>query len=93
MTLVKKVDPYWFPNNDRTVKVGDIIDVTYPDELIEEGKVALTTDLSPVEEYRSIDTKNKCTTCGFVSASSFGLQAHQRKHDKDISSNPVNKKR
>jgi hypothetical protein len=37
--LVEKVDPTWFPAERPRLQVGEVIDITVPDQLIKEGKV------------------------------------------------------
>ena len=79
MALVKKVDANWYPNNDLNFKVDDVIDITYPDQLVEEGKVKLVDEPKEVapEPDKSVLT---CSECNFVAKSEFGLKSHSRKH-------------
>ena len=36
---VKKINPDWFPSENRELKVGEIVEITNPEELIRKGMV------------------------------------------------------
>lgn len=57
-------------------QVGDIVDISNPERLIEEGKVKLA-DIIPEE----VSTDLKCETCGFEAKSLSGLISHKKTHD------------
>ena len=71
MVKVVKVDPEWFPIEKPDLKVGETIDITNPQTLLDQGKVKLAKE---EEEY-------KCDVCGFVAKSKIGLIGHAKKHN------------
>ena len=72
MTEVRILDPKYRPSEYPDAKPGDVIEVTYTDQLLAEAKVELVTD---TEGEVSI-----CTDCGFKAKSALGLRRHGVKH-------------
>lgn len=72
MPEVRILDPEFKPSEFPDARPGDVIDVTYADQLLAEGKVQLVTDTE--------GDVNICTDCGFVAKSATGLKTHSKKH-------------
>ena len=63
MTLLKKIDPEWYPSENKNLKVGETIEITDPRDLIINGTaVALRpdgTEVSAYEMYGVLTSKDK----------------------------------
>ena len=72
-------------------KVGDIVNITNADKLIQEGKVEEVVGsatkrveiLKKEEVVAEVKEKKEyiCTICGFVANTGAGLKSHMRKHN------------
>lgn len=66
MSVVKKVDPEWFPSEAPELKVGEEVEVGDAEQLLNEGKVELVggskkevVEEAPVEEATSGDVEGE----------------------------------
>lgn len=60
--LVKKIDPEWFPSENKTLAVGEVIDISDPKTLIIAGAVVAVTDgleQSAYETYGVVTENDK----------------------------------
>lgn len=80
MPLVKKVDPEWFPTESPYLQVGEVIEISQPRYLIEQGKVVVAETPAETRIEPQFTGQFVCKSCGFTAKNALGLLSHQRRH-------------
>lgn len=84
MPLVKKIHPDWFPKEKPDMKVGDTLEVSNVQALIDQGLAELTTEEKKEEPKEEVKPMGfKCEQCDFTTERKAALMSHARKHAKN----------
>lgn len=75
MALVKKINSEWRPSESPDMKIGDVIDMTSADALVDQG-MAVYVDEQGNELQKKSATGLKCPTCTFVTDDQYDLASH-----------------
>lgn len=75
MALVKKIHSEWKPSENPDMKIGDTIDMTNADALVDQG-MAVYVDAQGNELQKKSAKGLECPTCTFVTDDQYDLASH-----------------